>query len=98
MTAAEKLHQLIQTLPEDQINEVLHFAEFLHQKQLTATQPKAVPSDDPPDDPLPNLQSNTKRAHAIQQMRGLLKTDQPAPTDQEVATLLEQRRTEKYLA
>ena len=35
MTAAERLYQLIQTLPEDQITEVLHFAEFLHQKQLT---------------------------------------------------------------
>jgi Protein of unknown function (DUF2281) len=35
MTAAEKLHQLIQNLPENQINEVLNFAEFLYQKQLT---------------------------------------------------------------
>lgn len=42
MTAAEKLHQLIQTLPENQINEVLNFAEFLHQKQLTTPQPKAI--------------------------------------------------------
>ena len=33
MTAAEKLHQLIQTLPEAQVNEVLHFAEFLQQKK-----------------------------------------------------------------
>ena len=35
MTAAEKLYQLIQVLPENQINEVLNFAEFLHQKQLS---------------------------------------------------------------
>lgn len=41
MTAAEKLHQLIQILPEEQINEVLHFAEFLHQTQLPSTQ--AIP-------------------------------------------------------
>jgi hypothetical protein len=41
MTAAEKLYQLIQTLPESQINEVLHFAEFLHQKQLSP--PPAMP-------------------------------------------------------
>ncbi|NJO95026.1 MAG: DUF2281 domain-containing protein, partial [Pleurocapsa sp. CRU_1_2] len=34
MTAAEKLYQLIQTLPESQIYEVLHFAEFLPPKQL----------------------------------------------------------------
>ncbi len=39
MTAAEKLHQLIQALPANQINEVLNFAEFLHQKQLTTPQP-----------------------------------------------------------
>ncbi len=41
MTAAERLYQLIQTLPEDQITEVLHFAEFLHQKQLSP--PPAIP-------------------------------------------------------
>jgi Protein of unknown function (DUF2281) len=41
VTAAEKLHQLLQTLPENQINEVLHFAEFLHQKQLSP--PQAIP-------------------------------------------------------
>ena len=37
------------------------------------------------------------RSGAIQRMRGLLKTDQPAPTDEEVATMLETRRVEKYL-
>lgn len=43
MTAAEKLQQLIQTLPEDQINEVLHFAEFLQQKQQQSAPVKAIP-------------------------------------------------------
>jgi len=43
MTAAEKLYQLIQTLPEEQINEVLHFAEFLYQKQLIPPQTHAIP-------------------------------------------------------
>ncbi|WP_042342564.1 DUF2281 domain-containing protein [Calothrix sp. PCC 7507] len=38
MTATEKLYQLIQSLSENQINEVLNFAEFLHQKQLTPPQ------------------------------------------------------------
>ena len=37
------------------------------------------------------------RSGAIQRMRGLLKTDQPAPTDEEVAAMLEARRVEKYL-
>lgn len=38
MTAAERLYQLIQTFPESQINEVLNFAEFLYQKQLSPRQ------------------------------------------------------------
>jgi hypothetical protein len=38
-----------------------------------------------------------ERSAAIRRMRGLLKTDQPAPTDEEVATMLEERRVEKYL-
>lgn len=43
MTAADKLYQLVQTLPEAQINEVLHFAELLYQKQLSNTQPRSIP-------------------------------------------------------
>ncbi|HYX15606.1 MAG TPA: hypothetical protein VE944_14795 [Nostoc sp.] len=38
-----------------------------------------------------------ERSHIIKQMKGLLKTDQPAPTDQQVESMLEQRRLEKYL-
>ena len=38
-----------------------------------------------------------ERSGAIQRMRGLLKTNQPAPTDQDVGTMLEKRRMEKYL-
>jgi hypothetical protein len=41
--------------------------------------------------------SGADRSGAIQRMRGLLKTDQPAPTDEEVAATLETRRVEKYL-
>jgi hypothetical protein len=37
------------------------------------------------------------RSDAIRRMRGLLKTDQPAPTDKEVAAMLEERRVEKFL-
>ncbi len=43
MTASEKLYQLIQNFSENQINEVLHFAEFLHQKQLPSPQPQVIP-------------------------------------------------------
>lgn len=37
------------------------------------------------------------RSGAIQRMRGLLKTDQPAPTDEEVAAMLEARRVDLLL-
>jgi hypothetical protein len=41
--------------------------------------------------------SRADRSGAIQRMRGLLKTDQLAPTDEEVTVMLEERRLEKYL-
>jgi hypothetical protein len=41
MTATEKLYQLIPTLPENQINEILDFAESLQQKQISTSQ--AIP-------------------------------------------------------
>lgn len=37
------------------------------------------------------------RSGAIRRMRGLLKTEQPAPTDEEVAEMLKERRVERYL-
>ncbi|ACB00462.1 MULTISPECIES: hypothetical protein [Cyanophyceae] len=37
------------------------------------------------------------RSRAIRRMKGLLKTEQPAPTDDEVAVMLEEKRAEKYL-
>jgi hypothetical protein len=40
--------------------------------------------------------TQSERSGAIQRMRGLLKTDQSAPTDEEVAALLEARRMEKF--
>jgi predicted nucleic acid-binding protein len=42
-----------------------------------------------------NLQPNRKTL--INQMRGLLKTDQPPPTDAQVEAILEEHRVEKYL-
>lgn len=44
-----------------------------------------------------NPVSQSERSAAIRRMRGLLKTDRPAPTDEEVAAMLEERRVEKYL-
>jgi hypothetical protein len=41
--------------------------------------------------------SAAERSNAIQQMRGLLKTNQPAPTDEAVAAMLADRREEKFL-
>ncbi|MBW4523751.1 MAG: hypothetical protein KME18_00950 [Phormidium tanganyikae FI6-MK23] len=41
--------------------------------------------------------SDLEPSAAIQRMQGLLKTDQPAPTNEEVAAMLEARRVERYL-
>jgi hypothetical protein len=38
-----------------------------------------------------------ERSRIIKQMKGLLKTDRPAPTDEQVKTMLEERRVDKYL-
>ncbi|MBW4540302.1 MAG: hypothetical protein KME43_14310 [Myxacorys chilensis ATA2-1-KO14] len=48
-----------------------------------------------------SLQNNSsqqpERSRVIKQMKGLLKTDQPAPSDEQVEAMLEERRLEKYL-
>jgi hypothetical protein len=47
---------------------------------------------------LPEMPSpSPKRSRAIERMRGLLKTERSAPTDEEVAAMLEERRLEKSL-
>ncbi len=42
----------------------------------------------------PKIQN--ERSNAISRMRGLLKTNQPSPTDEEVKVILEERIMEKY--
>lgn len=44
---------------------------------------------------IPSQQPERKRI--IKQMKGLLKTNQPAPTDEQVKAMLEDRRVDKYL-
>lgn len=39
----------------------------------------------------------SERINAVERMRGLLKMDQPAPTDEEVSKMLEERRVRKYI-
>lgn len=41
--------------------------------------------------------SQTNQKALINQMQGLLKTDQPSPIDAQVEAMLEERRIEKYL-
>lgn len=43
------------------------------------------------------LNPQPNRKTLINQMRGLLKTAQPSPTDAQVQAILEERRVEKYL-
>jgi hypothetical protein len=58
----------------------------------TTLPPQAIPPST-----LTGLRGIANRADPIRKMRGLLKTDQPTPTDQDVAAMLEERRMEKYL-
>lgn len=41
--------------------------------------------------------TQTEKSKAIERMRGLLKTLEPAPTDKEVEKMLEERRAERFL-
>ena len=41
--------------------------------------------------------SQSERSAAIKRMRGLLTIGGPAPTDEEVANMLEEKRLEKYI-
>lgn len=41
--------------------------------------------------------SHPDQTRIIKQMKGLLKTAQPEPTDREVEAMLEERRVERYL-
>jgi len=66
MTAAEKLYQLIQTLPENEVNEVLNFAEFIYQKHLPIAQPQAIPSGT-----LTGLRGIAKRPESVKNDREL---------------------------
>ncbi len=43
----------------------------------------------------PSLQPD--KSNAVGRMRGFLKTDQPAPTDEEVEAMLEEQVVERYL-
>lgn len=40
--------------------------------------------------------SQTERAAAFQRLKGLLKTESPTPTDEEVEAMLEEHRVEKF--
>jgi hypothetical protein len=39
----------------------------------------------------------SERTRIIKQMKGLLKTNQPVPTDEQVNAMLEEHRMEKYI-
>ena len=45
---------------------------------------------------LPNF--TPEQSSAIGRMRGLLQTDQSAPTDEEIAAMLEKRRAERFFS
>ncbi|BAU41433.1 hypothetical protein O77CONTIG1_01243 [Leptolyngbya sp. O-77] len=69
-------------------------------KQVSQTETAAQPSSTyiPTDIPSSSMRGRLRaeRTALIDQMRGLLKTDKPAPTDAEVKALLKERLVEKY--
>lgn len=80
----KELQEQVFKLPQnDQLALVSAIMTFLQEKSVTA------------DNGSRNLVN--ERSHAIKQMEGLLKMAKPAPTDEEVAVMLEERRAEKYL-
>ncbi|MBF2086283.1 hypothetical protein [Thermoleptolyngbya sp. C42_A2020_037] len=64
-------------------------------KQVSQTETAAQPSTDIPSSSMRG-RLRAERTALIDQMRGLLKTDKPAPTDAEVKALLKERLVEKY--
>ena len=44
----------------------------------------------------PELSPTPRRRHALKQLWGLLATDRPPPSDEEVERWLDERRVEKY--
>ncbi|MUL37885.1 DUF2281 domain-containing protein [Gloeocapsopsis dulcis] len=42
MNAADRINELVKSLPTEQVNQILDFAEFLHQKQLTKSESRPV--------------------------------------------------------
>lgn len=89
MTAAEKLHQLIQTLPERQVDEVLQFAEFIQQRH-------AAPPGPIPPGTITGLLGIAARTETVQKMGGTPATDQPPPTDQELREAYTDHLIRKY--
>ena len=83
MVLQELKEQAIKLPPIDRLALVDAIMESLHDTLIP-----------PPNSPAEILQ---RRSRAIQRMRGILKTDQPTPTDIEVEAMLEERRMEKYL-
>jgi hypothetical protein len=44
MTAVERIHQLVNSLPAEQVNEILDFAESVYRKQTSSRTPAPRPS------------------------------------------------------
>jgi hypothetical protein len=47
MTTADRIYELVNTMPAEKANEVLNFVEFLQQKTDTTNKPESSPSIPP---------------------------------------------------
>jgi hypothetical protein len=99
LPAADKtilLEKLVESMAGQLDQDVLREGIQTAQARLDEIESGAIQTIPP--GTLTGLRGIAKRADAIQKMRGLLKTDQPAPSDEEVEAMLEERRVEKYLS
>jgi len=69
------------------------------QEELNNQKSQSEPVEQPSYIPRSSIRGRLRaeRTALIDQMRGLLKTDKPAPTDDEIQAMLGERLVEKYL-
>lgn len=96
MSLQETKEQAFKLSVSDRLTLVNLIIESLQNELTSQTAPLKQPFTTNPSSPIQKL-LYAEGTTLIQQMRGFLKTDKPAPTDTEVQTMLEERIKEKYL-
>ncbi|MCF4968836.1 RAMP superfamily CRISPR-associated protein [Nostoc sp. CMAA1605] len=99
MTLQELKEQIDQLSTSDRLTLISLIIESIQREHIDNLEQRQLPELPviPGSSLKGHLRSRVEQTNVIHQMRGFLKTDQPAPTDSEVKAMLEQRLVEKYL-